>query len=236
MKQLKAKLKSSNCGTRQKNSLPESKRTPEIDKRAAPLAIAAAVAGIGLFGPGIAMSSRGCGGITGIFSSCQRTSQNAENIDRLATRFNSLNNYVMEIGAQTDEKFLVADELPKVYKVQNEMQENQNKNWKLVEEQFAIVDPNLNAIATCMEIQSTQQQLNFNFDTAASLLLTLYADIKSYRAALYSFRLNVINAIPTLLDKHLPISLVPRKSLIKILDAVHNSPITENTLEDNENN
>ena len=36
-------------------------------KRAAPLAIAAAVAGIGLFGPGIAMSSGGCGGITGIF-------------------------------------------------------------------------------------------------------------------------------------------------------------------------
>ena len=130
----------------------------------------------------------------------------------------------MEIGAQTDEKFfLVADEFAKVYKVQNEMQENQNRNWKLVEEQFAIVDHNLNAIATCMEIQATQQQLNFNFDTAASLLLTLYADIKSYRAALYSFRINVINAIPTLLDKRLPISLVPRKSLIKILDAVHDS-------------
>ena len=64
-------------------------------KRAAPLAIAAAVAGIGLFGPGIAMSSGGCGGITGIFGSCQRTSQNAENIDRLANSFISLNDYVM---------------------------------------------------------------------------------------------------------------------------------------------
>ena len=193
-------------------------------KRAAPLAMAAAVAGIGLFGPGIAMSSGGCGGITGIFGSYQRTSQNAENIDRLANSFNSLNDYVMEIGAQTDKKFfLVADELAKVYKVQNEMQENQNRNWKLVEEQFAIVDHNLNAIATCMEIQATQQQLNFNFDTRAFLLLTLYADIKSYRAALYSFRITVINAIPTSLDKSLPISLVPRKSLIKILDAVLDS-------------
>ena len=193
-------------------------------KRAAPLAIAAAVAGIGNFGQGIAMSSGGCGGITGIFGSCQRTSQISENIDRLANSFNSLNDYVMEIGAQTDEKFfLVADELAKVYKVQNEKQENQNRNWKLVEEQFAIVDDNLNGIATCMEIHATQQQLNFNFDTAALLLLTLYADIKSYRAALYSFRINVISAIPTLLDKRLPISLVPRKSLIKILDAVNDS-------------
>ena len=109
------------------------------------------------------MSSGGCGGITGTFGSCQRTSQNAENIDRLANSFNSLNDYVMEIGAQTDETFfLVADELAKVYKVQNEMQENQNRNWKLVEEQFAIIDHNLNALAICMEIQLSQQQLNFN--------------------------------------------------------------------------
>ena len=84
-------------------------------------------------------------------------------------------------NAQTDQKFfLVADELAKVFKVQNEMQENQNRNWKLVEEQIAIVDNNLNAMATCMETQATQQQLNFNFDTAASILLTLHADIKSY--------------------------------------------------------
>ena len=94
--------------------------------------------------PGIAMSSAGCG-ITRIFGSCQRTSQNAEIIDRLANSFNSLNDFVMEISAQSDEKLsLVADELAKVYKVQNEMQEKQNRNWKLVEEQFVIVDLNSN--------------------------------------------------------------------------------------------
>ena len=170
------------------------------------------------------MSSGGYGGITGIFGSCLRTSQNAENNNRLSNCFNSLNDYIMEISAQSDEKFfLVADELAKVYKVRKEMQDNQNKNRKLVEEQFAIVDHNLNGIAACMEMQATQQQLNFNLYTAASLLLTLYADIKSYRAALYSFRINVINAIPTLLDKRHPIPLLPRKSLIKVLDAVHDS-------------
>ena len=51
------------------------------------------------------------------YSSCQRTSQNSENIDRLANSFNSLNDYVMEISAQSDEKFFLdADELAKVYK------------------------------------------------------------------------------------------------------------------------
>ena len=96
-------------------------------------------------------------------------------------------------------------------------------DWKLVEEQCAIEAHNLDGIATCMEMQATQQQLNFNYDTAASLLLTLYADIKSYRAALNSFRTNFINAIPTLLDKRLPICLVPCKSFINILDSIHDS-------------
>ena len=66
----------------------------------------------------------------------------------------------MEIDAQTDEKFfLVAVELAKVYKVQNQMQENQNRNWKLVEEQFAIVDHNLKEIATCMKIKQRSNNL-----------------------------------------------------------------------------
>ena len=83
------------------------------------------------------------------------------------------------------------------------MHENQNRNWNIFEEQFAIVNQNLNEVAACKEVQPTQQQLNFNFRTAASLLLTLNADIKSHRAALNSFRVNVINAIPTLIHKRL---------------------------------
>ena len=101
------------------------------------------------------MSSGGCSGFTGIFGSCQQTSPNADIIDRLANSFNSVNNYVIKVSAQSDELFLVADKLAKVYKVQNEIQENQNRNWKLTVEQFAIVNPNLNGIATFMEIQAT---------------------------------------------------------------------------------
>ena len=95
------------------------------------------------------MSSGGCGGITGFFGSCHQTSQYAKNIDRLANSFKSLNDYVIEISDQSDENsFLVADELAEYLKVQNEMQEKYNRNWKLVEEQFAFVDHNLNGIAT----------------------------------------------------------------------------------------
>ena len=48
----------------------------------------------------------------------------------------------------------------------------------------------------------------------------IYSDVKSYRAALTGYRMNLLNSIPTLLQKRLPMSLVPRDSLMKILDYV----------------
>ena len=66
----------------------------------------------------------------------------------------------------------------------------------------------------------SNQQLNFNFDTTASLLTLLYADVKSYRSAIYTYRMNVLNSIPILLQQHLPMSLVPKESLLAILKSV----------------
>ena len=48
----------------------------------------------------------------------------------------------------------------------------------------------------------------------------IYSDVKSYRAALTGYRMNLLNSIPTLLQKRLPMSLVLRDSLMKILDYV----------------
>ena len=69
----------------------------------------------------------------------------------------------------------------------------------------------------------SNQQLNFNFDTVSSLLSTLYADTKSYGAALYAYKVNLLSSIPILLSNRLPMSLVPRESLRAILDSVYNS-------------
>ena len=94
----------------------------ERKRRVAPAVIAAAVAGIGFFGTGIAMSNSQCGGITGIFGSCQETIKNAENIDRLATSVSKLNEFVLEVADQTDRKFfLVAKELAEIHRIQEEM-------------------------------------------------------------------------------------------------------------------
>ena len=101
------------------------------------------------------------------------------------------------------------------------METNQNRNWDIVEQQFEVFNNNFHILRDCSQILYTQQQLNFNYDTVTALLLTLYADIKSYRAALYAYRLNLVNALPSLLEKRFPISLVPRASLSAILESVH---------------
>ena len=86
------------------------------------------------------MSNNQCGGITGIFGSCQETMKNTENIDRLASSVSKLNEYVLEVADQTDRKFfLVAKELAEIHEIQEEMYRTQNENWKKVTEQFAVV-------------------------------------------------------------------------------------------------
>ena len=127
----------------------------------------------------------------------------------------------MQIKTATDEKFfLVGNELKEIRETQNQMIETQNKNWAIIEEQFKVFEGNFHILRDCTQMLFSNQQLNFNFDTAASLLSMLYADVKSYRTALYTYRMNVLNAIPTLLQQHLPMSLVPKESLLAILKSV----------------
>ena len=208
-----------------KNQL-ESTRT----RRAAPLIAAAAIAGIGLFGSGVMMGNSGGCGIMGIFGSCQDQAQaNAKNIETLEQYSMALADYVSEIESSSNEKFFtISNELSEIRAIQQQTIENQNKNWKIIEEQFATIQGNFHILRDCTQTLFSNQQINFNFDTAASLLNVVYADIASYKTALYAFKTNVLNSIPTLLDKRLPMSLVPRESLLAVIDAVYKSQKEEN--------
>ena len=62
--------------------------------------------------------------------------------------------------------------------------------------------------------------MNFNYDTVTALLTMTHTNIKAYRSAFYAYQLNIMNAIPTILGQFLPMSLVPRQSLLKILEEV----------------
>ena len=183
---------------------------------------ALAVAGIGLFGSGLMMGGSGNCGLSGIFGSCQdQAKTNAANIDHLGTITIILADHVTKMKTDTDQKFfLVGNKLKEVEEAQQQMVETQNQNWQLIEEQFNAISMNFHILRDCTQMLFSNQQVDFNFDTMASILSLLYSDVKSYRSAIYTNRMNVLNAIPTLLQQHLPMSLVPKESLLTILQSV----------------
>ena len=183
---------------------------------------ALAVAGIGLFGSGLMMGRSGNCGLSGIFGPCQdQAKTNAPNIAHLRTITTILADHVTKMKTDTDQKFfLVGNKLKEVEEAQQQMVETQNQNWQLIEEQFNAISMNFHILRDCTQMLFSNQQVNFNFDTMASILSLLYSDVKTYRSAIYTYRRNVLNAIPTLLQQHLPMSLVPKKSLQAILQSV----------------
>ena len=69
----------------------------------------------------------------------------------------------------------------------------QNENWALIEQQFAVFERNFHVLRDCDQMLFPNQQLNFNFDTLSSLLSMIHASVKSFRAALFACRINVLN-------------------------------------------
>ena len=139
----------------------------------------------------------------GIFGSCQYQAQaNANNIETLEQYSMALTDYVSEIETSSNEKFFaISNELSEIRAIQQQTIENQNWNWKILEKQFATIQGNFNILRNCTQTLFSKQHFNFNFDTAASLLNVVYADITSYKTALYAFKTNDTNSAgPTTLD------------------------------------
>ena len=134
---------------------------------------------------------------------------------------NSLTAYITEVITNTDEKFfLVENQLVALNAIQSEMAATQDKNWVIIQEQLAVYEQNFHILRDGGQLLFANQQLNFNFDTISSLLSMIHASVKSYRSALFAFRMNILNSIHVLLKEHLPMSLIPMESLLAIMDSV----------------
>ena len=121
----------------------------------------------------------------------------------------------------TDKKFfLVENELAALNAVQSGMAATKDNNWVVIQEQLAIHAQTFHILRDCDQLLFTNQQLNFNFDTVSSLLSMIHANVKSFCSALFSYRLNILNSIPVLLEGHLPMSPMAMESLIAIMDSV----------------
>ena len=100
------------------------------------------------------------------------------------------------------------------------MREIQNSNWKTISDQMEIFRLDIHLMRNCDQLLYSRQQINFNFDTISSLLSLFYSNLKCYRAALFAYRINLLNSIPALLNKYVPMSLLSKDSLEVVLNKV----------------
>ena len=130
-----------------------------LTHRRAQLIAAAAIAGIGLFGSGIMMGNSGGYGIMGIFGSCQDQAQaNAKNIETLEQYSMAFKDYVSEIETSINEKFFaISNEVSEIRAIQQQTIENQNRNWKILEEQFATIQGNFHILRDCTQTLFSNQ-------------------------------------------------------------------------------
>ena len=115
---------------------------------------------------------------------------------------------------------MVISELAAVKSVQKEMLEFRNRNWQIIEEHFKVFQDNIHVLRDCEQLPFSRQQINFKYDTISSLLAIIFANIESYRGAIYRYRNIMIKSIQTILNNYLPMSLVPRQSLLTFLENV----------------
>ena len=185
----------------------------------------AALAAVAFFGGWLAVGSSDSCGLRGIFGNCQDQSKPyAENVRHLADFQNSLTDYVTEFITNTDEKFflLKMNWRPLTrYSLKCLIQSaTEDKNWVIIQEQLAVYEQNFHILRNCDQLLFANQQPNFNFDTVSSLISMIHATVKSYRSALFAFRMNVLNSTRVVIKGHLPMSLIPMELLLAIMDSV----------------
>ena len=155
-------------------------------KREPALAIAALVS-VGLFGGEILLGKTADCGLRRTFGSCNdKSKENAENIDRLSELARQIAENVFTLAENLDEKyFMVTSEFYSIKQAQDEILQNQNWNWEIIQEHFEVFKQNYHILRDCDHFSFTRQQINFNHDTVSSLLAITFANVKSYGSALY---------------------------------------------------
>ena len=115
---------------------------------------------------------------------------------------------------------MVATEFVALKSVKKVLLEVQSRNWEFIQERFEFIEHNIHVLRDCDQLLFSRQRITFNYDTIFSLLAVNFANMKSYRSALYTYRIHMMNSIQPMLNRYLPMLLVLRQSLLKSLDNV----------------
>ena len=72
----------------------------------------------------------------------------------------------------------------------------------------------------CDQFLYIREEVNHHIGLLNSILTSVYTNLRTYRSALFAFRMNILSSTTAIADGMLPLSLIPRKIFIRILQRV----------------
>ena len=92
----------------------------------------------------------------------------------------------------TNEKsFLVGNEVAALDGRLSEMTPNPEKNWLIIQEQYAFFEEKYHILLSCAQLLFAKQLPNLSFDAVCSLFSKVHASVKNYQSALFKFHMNI---------------------------------------------
>ena len=180
--------------------------------------LASTVLGLGL-GIGVSESCL----LHGAFGTCSKKQINANrrDIDTALAQIHAQGERWTEVVNEVNQKFyLVATEMEQLTRIQHQMQKQQDEFWNATESALDILANNTKLLRQCQEYLYIRNQANHIRTTILTELGLLYTNIKTYRAALWAYRVTLLGAVAPLSNGKLPMAIIDRKSLEAILTAV----------------
>jgi hypothetical protein len=182
--------------------------------------VAIALGAVALFGAGVGIGTQMSCALKGLFGTCSDFDrENKENIAIAMSNIEMLNDALIEIKSNTNNKmYLIASELYDIKRIQKQIIDTQNSNWEQVKDELEIIQNNTFYMVDCQRSLYNREHILNQALIISNTLNALLQNIKAFRVALFAYRINLLNSLGPMLDNYIPLSLLPKKSLRRILD------------------
>ena len=126
-----------------------------------------------------------------------------------------------EVKDNLEEKFfVVALQLKDIRLNEKRIVDTQENHARILNNAISVIESSSRSWMACSEyFCARDQKLKLQIKLASSLL-ALNNEIKSYRIATYAYRLTILNAVMTMVEKLIPMTLLSKNVLEKILDKI----------------
>ena len=163
-----------------------------------------------------------------IFGSCGGSGHSQEDINYALQELEEYIYSCTEVNAKLNEKFfIIASQMKDIQKTQSLLTEKQKNHSIILNNAIKLLNENTRRLMACNRyFYARDEVLQVQTNLAASLL-AIHNEIKAYSVAVYAYKLNLLNSGMSMVNKVIPMSLLPRSMLFEILQKVASTQVIQ---------